>query len=114
MAKRGPPKVILDWGQIAGMCKIHCTGAEIAAIMDVDYDTLQRLCKDVNKMRFTDYYKKHASGGKMALRRVQMKSAIEGNVTMQIWMGKNLLDQRDQPEDTTERPAPVLIINHAK
>jgi hypothetical protein len=31
----------------------------------------------------------------MTLRRMQMKLASEGNATMQIWMGKQLLGQRD-------------------
>ena len=32
---------------------------------------------------------------KISLRRMQFKSAEGGNVTMQIWLGKQLLGQRD-------------------
>jgi hypothetical protein len=30
---------------------------------------------------------------------MQWKSAEKGNVTMQIWLGKQYLQQRDQPQD---------------
>lgn len=36
--------------------------------------------------------------GKASLRRMQFKSAEDGNVTMQIWLGKQMLGQRDKSE----------------
>ena len=37
-----------------------------------------------------------AEGGKVSLRRAQIKLAESGNATMLIWLGKQLLNQRDE------------------
>ena len=39
---------------------------------------------------------------KQALRKAQIKSAIGGNTTMLIWLGKNILGQNDNPINTSE------------
>ena len=36
--------------------------------------------------------------GKVRLRLLQWRSAMAGNVTMLIWLGRQLLGQRDRPE----------------
>jgi hypothetical protein len=36
------------------------------------------------------------------LRRAQLKSALEGNTSMMIWLGKNILKQSDNPIDENE------------
>ena len=46
--------------------------------------------------RFEDIYTKGKEEGKAKLRDVQLKSAMSGNVTMQIWLGKQYLDQTDK------------------
>jgi len=38
---------------------------------------------------------KGLENGKSSLRRIQWKSALGGNTTMQIWLGKQYLQQRD-------------------
>ena len=53
-------------------------------------------------MGFSDIYKKLSSTGKMSLRRQQFKSAENGNVTMQIWLGKQWLGQTDKVESKNE------------
>lgn len=108
LKKRGPngklmgrPKKEFDdrqWAQVDGMCAIQCTGEEIASVMDVDYDTLDRLCKDTWGVRFSEYFKRKSDKGKMSLRRLQWKSAEAGNVTMQIWLGRQMLDQKEKTE----------------
>ena len=39
----------------------------------------------------------------MSLRRAQWKSAKSGNVTMQIWLGKQWLGQKEQSEVSISR-----------
>jgi hypothetical protein len=43
--------------------------------------------------------------GKSSLRRLQWKSALGGNVVMQIWLGKQYLGQRDEHAVEVSRPA---------
>ncbi len=44
---------------------------------------------------------------KIKLRKLQWKSADKGNVTMQIFLGKNILGQKDRHE-TAELDEPLI------
>lgn len=97
----GRPKKNLtdkDWDSVRYMCMIHCTGEEIAGVLQMDYDTLNRNCKDKHGCPISEYIKKNQSNGKMSLRRAQWKSAENGNVTMQIFLGKQWLGQVEKQE----------------
>jgi hypothetical protein len=88
----------LDYKKLDAMCAIHCTGEECAAILGIDYDTLNRALKRDGNKGFAEYFKQKGSNGKMSLRRKQYDLAIEGNSTMLIWLGKQWLGQIDKSE----------------
>ncbi len=90
---RGRPKKELDYKKITTLSQIHCTQEEIASVMEVSVRTLQR-----NK-EFCRIYKKGMEEGKASLRRMQFAKANEGNTTMMIWLGKQLLGQADKVEN---------------
>lgn len=90
--KRLTPK---EWDSVKYMCMIHCTGEEIAGVMQMDYDTLNKNCKEKWHMPISEYIKANNTNGKMSLRRMQWKSAENGNITMQIWLGKQWLGQKE-------------------
>jgi len=94
----GPYKTEIDYIKLDAMCAIHCTGEECAAILNIDYDTLNRRLKEDGKGGFTDYFKLKGSNGKMSLRRKQYDQAMSGNSTMLIWLGKQWLGQADKSE----------------
>lgn len=87
-----------QWASVDYMCMIHCTGEEIAGVLGMDYDTLNKNCVEDKGCYISEYIKQHQNGGKMSLRRAQWKSAESGNVTMQIWLGKQWLGQKEQQE----------------
>lgn len=97
--KGGRPLIKVDWDQVDKMCAIHCTGEEQAAILGIDYDTLNAACKREKGKGFSDYFKQKAAGGKMSLRRKQYTTAMDGNTTMLVWLGKNWLGQSDGQEE---------------
>lgn len=84
-----------EWASVDYMITIHCTGEEIAGVLGMDYDTLNRNSKEQKGMPISEYIKQGTSKGKMSLRRLQWKSAENGNTTMQIWLGKQWLGQAD-------------------
>ena len=88
----GRPRKIIDLKQVAKLAKICCTVEEIANILDLSKSTL-----DHNE-EFLQVYKKNIDNGKMSLRRAQMELALKGNATMQIWLGKQYLGQKDKQE----------------
>lgn len=94
---KGRDKIPIDWSKIDNLLMIHCTGEEVAAFLDISYDTIERRCKEEKKSSFADYSKLKRFAGKPSLRRAQWIAATEDkNPTMLIWLGKNLLDQTDK------------------
>lgn len=89
---KGRPKKTVDVEILKKLCEVQCTVKEMAYILGVSVDTLNRNYKDV--------IIEGKTLGKLALRRAQWRNAIEkNNVTMQIWLGKNILNQTDTPLD---------------
>jgi len=103
------PIIEIDWEQVDKMCAIHCTGEEQAAVLRVDYDTLNRACQREHDISFAEYFKQKASNGKMSLRRKQYTAAMDGNTTMLVWLGKNWLGQTDQIEPDAQDLPPIVI-----
>lgn len=103
------PLAQIDWDQVDKMCAIHCTGEEQAAVLGVDYDTLNRACQREYEVSFAEYFKQKASNGKMSLRRKQFTAAMDGNTTMLVWLGKNWLGQTDQIEPEAQDLPPIVI-----
>lgn len=102
--KGGRPKIEVSYDMIKKLASIFCTGEEIADILEISYDTLERRIKSKYKCSFADYIKKYNNTGKASLRRMQFKSAEAGNATLQVWLGKQYLGQTDKQEiDYTEK-----------
>lgn len=91
-----------DFEKVKGMIAISCTAEEIASVLGCSPDTLGRRLRERGFDNFADAYKRFAGKGKASLRRLQYKSAEAGNVTMQIWLGKQWLDQSDGPKESSE------------
>lgn len=99
--KMGRPQVDINWKQLNKLCFMQCTLSEIADWFECSNDTIERRIKKEFGMTFAAYFKKRSARGKMALRRAQFQSAVfKKNVTMQIWLGKQYLGQKE-PETGT-------------
>lgn len=96
MAKMGRPKFVIDYALVADLAKIHCTQQEIANILGCAVRTLQ------NDDEFMRVYQTGLDEGKKSLRRWQFAAAEKGNVAMLIWLGKQLLGQRETPAEMTD------------
>lgn len=94
--KNGPYKTVIPYKKLDELCKIQCTGEECAAVLQTDYDTLNRRLKEEGFKGFTEYFKSKAGDGRASLRRRQWKSAQEGNSAMLVWLGKQWLGQHDK------------------
>tara|TARA_R110000787_G_scaffold17831_3_gene55227 strand:+ start:396 stop:743 length:348 start_codon:yes stop_codon:yes gene_type:complete len=89
---KGRPKIEVDVNILKNLCEIQCTVKEMAWVLGVSTDTLNR--------NYADIISAGKAQGKVALRRAQWRNAMEkNNVTMQIWLGKNILNQTDSPLD---------------
>ena len=86
-SKIGRPRLQLDEEQIINLAKINCTMKEIASVMKCSVDSLER--------NFADIIKRGQEEGKISLRRHMWIAAEKGNITMQIWLSKQLLGMRE-------------------
>lgn len=80
------------------MFQIFCTGEDVAFVLGVSYDTLERRVKEETGETLSDFIKKHQSFGRISLRQKQYKVALDGDVTMLIWLGKQHLSQKQNPD----------------
>lgn len=83
----GRPLLDLDEELIEKLASIHCTMEEIASVCKCSVDTLEN--------RFSETIKEARAKGKSSLRRYQWEGAQKGNPAMLIWLGKQLLGQKD-------------------
>jgi hypothetical protein len=88
------PQLEIDEDTVEKLAAIHCTMQEIASVVGCSVDTLER--------RFADTIKVGKDKGKTSLRRYQWKAAEKGNVSMLIWLGKQLLGQKDKSDSEIE------------
>jgi len=106
--KVGRPQAEIDLEQVERLAAIDCTEPEIAAVLGIDYATWKR-----HKKRNPDIVETVERGkenGKASLRRLQWKTASEGNPTMQIWLGKQRLGQQDKKHIEQQQLEPLVIV----
>lgn len=96
MAKMGRKPLEIDENLVRSLAEIQCTMGEMSAILGCHEDTLRE--------RFSGIIKEGKESGKCSLRRAQYKAAMAGNVSMLIWLGKVVLNQREEVSLTSSEP----------
>jgi hypothetical protein len=87
-AKTGRKPLPIDPKVVEGMASVGATNEEIADFNGCSVDTITR--------RFADILSKSRASMKIRLRRLQWTAASEGDRTMLIWLGKQVLGQSDE------------------
>lgn len=95
-SKRGRPRHEIDLELVEKLGTIHCTDVEIASICGVSLETFTRRKREEDFGQMLDEAR---ARGKASLRRIQWQLAQNGNAAMAIFLGKNLLGQRDRFDD---------------
>ncbi|WP_395652615.1 hypothetical protein [Brevundimonas sp.] len=83
----GRNKIAVPPDEVEHQASLGCTDREIANYFGVKEDTLRR--------HFADFLAKGRYNLKTSLRQAQLRVALDGNPTMLIWLGKNILQQND-------------------
>lgn len=97
-SKMGRPQIEIDEESFIKLCGIQCTLYEIAAWFHCSEDTVTRWCLRNFEETFAVIYKRYSANGKSSLRRHLWRSAENGNTAIQIWLSKQYLGMKDQPE----------------
>lgn len=91
----GRPEKEIDWTMFEQLCHIQCTQSEIASFFKIHTDTVNTRVEKQYGEPYSVIYKRYSDGGKMSLRRMQLKLA-QKNAAMAIWLGKQYLGQKDK------------------
>jgi len=97
---------------ISQLAAIACTDEEIAAAIGCSQDTLAR-----GRKRDADLDRVVLDGrakGRVSIRRAQYKRAMSGNSAMLIWLGKQMLGQKDHIDLRDEEPMPQKVVFEVK
>lgn len=101
------PNVEIDERIFENLCGIQCTLSEISASFGCSEDTIERWCVRTYGRSFAEVFKEKRGKGRVSLRRSQFKLA-EKSAAMSIWLGKQILGQRDNPHDESELVSPGM------
>ena len=94
-----PKKYKIEHQEVEKLASYGCSNTEIAEFYGCDESLIRK--------SFSESLLKGRAKGKIRLRQLQWKSAEKGNVTMQIFLGKNILGQQDKLEENQlEVPLP--------
>jgi len=85
-----PKKYNIDTKEVVKLASYGCTNKEIADFFGCSADLLEK--------SYSEFLRKGKVDVKIRLRQLQWASAESGNVTMQIFLGKNMLGQQDKIE----------------
>ena len=92
MAERGT-RTEIDMAELEKLCQLQATDEEIAAWFNVSTRTIERRRLEPE---FAEVMTRGKARGRISVRRMQMKLLEEGNATMGVWLGKQLLGQADE------------------
>ena len=109
--KGGRPKKYIDKQLFEQLCGLQCTLEEMEAFFNCDHKTIARWCRETYEgKRFSQVFREKRQIGKIYLRRKQLRLA-ERSAAMAIFLGKNYLGQKDEPEEAASVEDAVSIVD---
>ena len=91
-----PKEYNINPEEIIKLASYGCTNTEIASFFGCSENTIRR--------SYGEFLTKGREKGKIRLRQLQWRQAERGNVSMLIWLGKQVLNQTDKQEVEHIRP----------
>tara|TARA_Y100001963_G_scaffold28843_1_gene39217 strand:+ start:100 stop:411 length:312 start_codon:yes stop_codon:yes gene_type:complete len=91
-----PKKYDIDPKQVEKLAAYGCTNTEIASFFGCDESLIRK--------SYSESITKGRDSGKIRLRQLQWRAAERGNISMLIWLGKQVLGQSDRKEIEMSTP----------
>ena len=91
-----PKKYDIDTEEVEKLAGYGCTNIEIADFFGCSSDLIEK--------SYSEFLTKGRANLKKRLRKAQLDTALSGNSTMLIWLGKQMLGQVDKQEIEHIRP----------
>jgi hypothetical protein len=98
----GRPRAEIDLHELEKLCGLYCTQPDLAGWFGVSLNTIEKRAGsdelydyDGERLMFREIMDRGYAKHRVSLRRRQMEAADRGNTAMLIWLGKQVLGQRD-------------------
>lgn len=101
--KGGRRPIEIPLAKLEALCQVHATDEEIAAHFGCSTKTIERLKR---RPGYAETFRRGKADGLISLRRAQYQFALKGSPSMLIWLGKQMLGQRERIE---HQSAPIRI-----
>ena len=98
-----PKKYDIDTKEVEKLAGYGCTNKEISDFFGCSADLIEK--------SYSEFLRKGRAGLKKRLRKAQIDTALSGNATMLVWLGKQMLDQKDKQEVEHIRPIEEVDFN---
>ena len=108
LQKRGRKKIEFDIERVHQLGFGAASFEDMAAEFDCSVDTIRDRMREKDS-EFSKAYKKGKAKGNFAIRQAQMQNALNGNSTIQIWLGKQRLEQTDNRDINQEEKDTVIV-----
>lgn len=96
----GRPKKVIDWDHLDNLLTLGAGLIDCSELLKMSDDTIQKNIKEKHNCTFTEYREKKLANMRVKLLKKQFDVAMNGNVTMLIWLGKQRLGQSEKTETT--------------
>ncbi len=94
----GRPQIPIDWDYVDLLLEAGCKGQEIAGHFGIHPTTFYHRCEEHHDVPFSEYASERKQIGNSLLRLAQYEKAIAGDNIQLLWLGKNRLEQKDNPQ----------------
>ena len=98
-----PKKYNIDKKDVEKLASYGCSNSEIASFFGCDESLISK--------SYSRNITKGKEKGKIRLRQMQWKAAERGNVSMLIWLGKQVLGQTDRQEVEVVKPISEVLFD---
>ena len=98
-----PKKYNIDTNEVEKLAGYGCTNIEIANFFGCSSDLIEK--------SYSEFLRKGRADLKKRLRKAQIDTAVAGNPTMLVWLGKQMLNQTDRQEIEHIRPIEDVEFN---
>jgi hypothetical protein len=98
----------IDWNQVEQMLIEGGNGVQVAACLGIHPETLYLRCEKEHGIGFSAYSQEKRAKGDLILHHAQFEKAVKGkNPTMQVWLGKQRLGQKENQSDLAITPETI-------
>lgn len=102
-------KIPIDWNGVGKYLQAGCSGVEVAGLLGIHENTLYLRCKQDQQMDFVAFRAQKQAHGDGLLKTKQFESAMKGDKTMLVWLGKQRLGQTEKQQVETSGQQTIIV-----